>query len=85
MSPLLPMLGLPQDRPRCSCLLDVPLVVAITHIRGQALEVFRDVGLDLAVSEEGEAVGVPIADVVVFEAGLLDRLEEVDRLRTDKC
>lgn len=56
-------------------------MIVVAHIRAQALDVLCDVGLDLAVSDVGEAVAVPVSDVVVFEAGPLDGLEEVDGLK----
>lgn len=56
-------------------------MIVVSDVGAKALDVACRVGLDLAVSEEGEPVTVSISDVVVFESGFLDRLEEVDCLR----
>jgi hypothetical protein len=56
-------------------------MIAVPHVRRQPLIFAFDMRLHLAVPEEREAVLVSVADVVVFEAGVFDRLEEMDRLR----
>jgi len=55
-------------------------MVVIAHVRAEPLDVSRCVGLDLAVTQEGKAVAVAVSDVVVFQPGLLNRLEEMDCL-----
>lgn len=61
-------------------LLHVPLVIVAAHVCAEALDVLGNIGLDLAVTDVREAVAVPVSDVVVFEAGSLDGLQEVNSL-----
>jgi hypothetical protein len=42
------------------------------------------VSLDLSVSEKSEAVLITVANIVVFEAGVFNRLEEMDGLVFDE-
>lgn len=60
-------------------------MIVVAHICAQAFNILRDVCLDLAVTNVREAVAVAVSDVVVFKAGLLDGLEEVDSLSNETC
>jgi hypothetical protein len=55
-------------------------VIVAAHICAQALDVLGDIRLHLAITNVREPVSIPVSDVVVFEAGFLDSLEEVDCL-----
>lgn len=44
----------------------------------QALDIACRSSLDIAITQESEAILVPVANVVVFEPWILDSLEEVD-------
>lgn len=55
-------------------------MIAIPHVRSQPLIIALSVCLHLAIAQEGEAVLVSVADIVVFESGVFDRLEEMDGL-----
>lgn len=59
-------------------------MVAVPHVCRQAEHVLCLVGLDLTIAQEGKSVSVPPSDIVVFESGILDRLEEVDGLLLPK-
>lgn len=52
----------------------------ISHICTQPKYVVGGIGLDLAVSQERKSIMESVSDVVVFESGVLDTLEEVNRL-----
>lgn len=61
---------------------DVPVVIPVSHVRAQPLDALGRVGLHLAIAKECKSIVEPISDVVVLEAGLLDRLEEVNCLQS---
>jgi hypothetical protein len=63
-----------------SDLVHVPIVVAVSNVRAQTLDVLGHVGFDLAIAKVGESVRIAVSNFVVFETGLLDALEEMDRL-----
>jgi len=56
-------------------------MVSISNVCAQAFDVSRRRRFDIAGAQVRETILVAILDVVVFEAGVLDRLEEVDGLR----
>ena len=62
-------------------LLDIPLVIRVPDIRGEAQHVSRRRRLDVAVAQVREPVLVAVRVIVVFPAGVFDRLEEMDRLQ----
>lgn len=55
-------------------------MISTADVRAQALDVSCCRCFDIPVAQVCEAVLVAILDVVVFEAGVLDRLEEVNGL-----
>lgn len=55
-------------------------MVVVADVGRQAGDILGLVGLDLALSQEGKPVPVPPANIVVFESGVFDRLEEVNGL-----
>jgi hypothetical protein len=55
-------------------------MVTTPNIRGQSLDVQRRMRLHLAIPQIREAILVPIADIVIFEAWVLDGFEEMNRL-----
>ena len=55
-------------------------MVVAANVWTEQIHVSRSGALDVAVSKVCEAVLVSVADVVVFESRLLDRLQEVDGL-----
>lgn len=61
-------------------LLDLPFVVGVPHIGAQTQHISRCRGLHVTVTQKGEPVLVSVLNIVVFEARVFDRLEEVDRL-----
>lgn len=63
-----------------SASLDVPVVIVIANVRAQSQHVSGCRRLDFSVAKEREPILVPISDIVIFEARLFDRLEEVDGL-----
>lgn len=70
-----------QHRQRSSALsLYPPVIVHIAHVRAQAEDVLGRVGQHLAVAKVCKSIRVSVPDIVVFEAGVLDALEEVDGL-----
>jgi hypothetical protein len=55
-------------------------VITVPHVRRQTLHIALDIRLHLPIPQEGEAILVAVADVVVFVAGILDSLQEMNRL-----
>jgi hypothetical protein len=61
-------------------LVNRPLMVVISHIRGQTLNIPLDMSLDLPISEKCEAVLVSISNIVILESGIFDCLQEMNGL-----
>jgi hypothetical protein len=61
-------------------LLNVPVVIGAADIWTEPLDIFGFGCLDISITEERKSILVSVNVVVIFEAGILDRLEEVDSL-----
>jgi len=55
-------------------------VIGAADIWTEPLDIFGFGCLDISITEERKSILVSVNVVVIFEAGILDRLEEVDSL-----